>query len=97
MTHSQAEADAARNHVPLPVAGYRPQSSANTSRVTTLKELEERILRELDSLAKLGGEIDQRWLAIGRTYLQQGFMAATLAVFQPTRIGLPEDNATKEN
>jgi len=30
------------------------------------------------------GEIDGRWVAIGKTHLQEGFMALTRAVAQPT-------------
>lgn len=36
-------------------------------------------------------EFDQRWLAIGRTHLEQGFMAINRAVFRPQRIELPEE------
>jgi hypothetical protein len=30
------------------------------------------------------GDVDHRWLAIGRTHLQQGFMAVTRAIAKPT-------------
>lgn len=46
----------------------------------------------------LSGEVDgrlpydPRWLAIARTHFQEGFMALNRAVFQPTRIKLPEDD-----
>lgn len=38
-----------------------------------------------------GPAYDQRWLAIARTHINEGFMALNRAVFQPTRIKLPED------
>jgi hypothetical protein len=41
--------------------------------------------------AKIPYKYDQRWLAIGRTQLQEAFMSINRAVFQPQRIALPED------
>jgi hypothetical protein len=35
--------------------------------------------------------VDQRWLAIGRTHIEEAFMAINRAVFQPQRVKLPED------
>jgi hypothetical protein len=76
-------------HDGLPVAGYRPQSTEAVSLVNANKELEERILRVLDGLS---GKVDPRWLAVGRTHIEQGFMAINRAVFQPARASLPEDD-----
>jgi hypothetical protein len=74
----------------LPVAGYKAtQSPLAIAAVNTFKELEERTLRHAESLQ--GDAVDQRWLAIGRTQVQQGFMALNRAVFQPGRVALPED------
>lgn len=78
-------------HEGLPVAGYRSQSEENVALVNGFKQSEEYILRTLDELAKEGDTIDKRWLAIGRTQLEQAFMAINRAVFQPTRVKLPED------
>lgn len=72
-------------HSPLPVAGYRPQSDAAIAIVNTNKVLEESVLQVLDLLAREPG-IDKRWLAIGRTHIEQGFMAANRAIFQPGRL-----------
>lgn len=72
-------------HNGLPVPGYRPQSDAAVEAVTLNKDVEERVLRLLDRLAADPG-IDKRWLAIGRTGIEQGFMAVNRAVFQPARI-----------
>lgn len=74
----------------LPVAGYRPQPNAAVATVNDNKALEERILRQLDRLAAEPA-IDKRWLAIGRTAIEQGFMAVNRAVFKPDRASLPED------
>ena len=80
-------------HTGLPVAGYKPQSDEKVQVVNGFKQDEERILRKLDTLAgtnQLLG-VDTRWLAIGRTQLEQAFMAINRAVFQPGRVELPED------
>lgn len=100
------------NHKPLPVSGYTAQPDAKMALVSRFKEMEERLLRELDALASSwadsdgaihtsptgvvlqsqgGPAYDQRWLAIARTHFQEGFMALNRAMFQPTRIKLPED------
>ncbi len=77
-------------HAGLPVAGYKPQSDDKVAAVNINKALEERVLRQLDALARTPG-IDGRWLAIGRTAIENGFMAVNRAVFQPGRVSLPED------
>lgn len=81
------------DHDGLPVPGYRPQSKRNITLVAAMKVAEERLLRTLDELAAEDG-IDRRWLAIGRTSIEQGFMAVNRAVFQPGRVRLPEDEGT---
>lgn len=77
-------------HKSLPVHGYRPQTGHSVSIVNANKVVEEIVLRELDAL-KGNPDVDQRWLAIGRTHIEQGFMAVNRAVFKPERIKLPED------
>lgn len=89
-------------HDGLPVAGYKPQSGAAVDLVNQNKRLEENVLRVLDDLATMKGPaalndkpseiaVDQRWLAIGRTAIEQGFMAVNRAVFKPGRVKLPGD------
>lgn len=77
-------------HKPLPVAGYQTQGSDSVDCVNTNKFYEERVLRRLDELRDLPN-IDQRWLAIGRTQIEKAFMAINRAIFQPKRCSLPED------
>lgn len=72
-------------HTPLPVSGYTTQSPAKVALVNQNKRLEEQILRQLDLMA-VDLELDQRWLAIGRTEIQKGFMSINRAVFKPTRL-----------
>lgn len=79
-----------KQHYPLPVDGYRPQSQQNVDLVNVNKEMEERTLRGLDLLAEFPG-VDRRWLAIGRTHIEQGWMAVNRAIFQPARVSLPGD------
>ena len=75
------------DHQPLPVSGYKPQSDETVQLVNANKQEEELALRNLDSLAERA-DIDKRWLAIGRTHLEQAYMAINRAIFQPTRIKL---------
>jgi hypothetical protein len=77
-------------HNGLPVAGYRPQSGERVDLVNANKRAEEETLRILDHLAE-SGSIDKRWLAIGRTHIEQGWMAVNRAVFQPSRVKLSGD------
>lgn len=74
----------------LPVSGYRPQSEGAVDLVNANKEIEEQLLRRLDALA-VREDVDKRWLQIGRTAFEQGFMAVNRAVFKPGRIRLPGD------
>lgn len=86
-------------HQGLPVAGYQPQTEAKVAKVNEFKVDEERLLRKIEALGvriappgvQEGFDVDNRWLAIARTHFQEGFMALNRAVFQPTRIALPED------
>lgn len=75
---------------PLPVQGYKPQSQATIDLVNEGKEIEERVLRYLEKI-EVSSDKDMRWLAIGRTDIQKGFMAVFRSVFQPKRAVLPED------
>lgn len=77
-------------HAGLPVAGYKPQSSEAVDLVNGNKALEEQILRRLDGMTD-ALTYDQRWLAIARTSIEQGFMAMNRAVFKPGRVKLPGD------
>ncbi len=72
---------------PLPVQGYKPQAQESVDLVNLNKRKEEMILRDLDKLANLEF-VDKRWLAIGRTNLEQAFMAINRSIFKPNRINL---------
>ena len=92
-----------KDHKPLPVEGYTTQSDAKVSLVNQFKQDEERLLRKIDVCSHLLDAhpyepeknrplLDARWAAIARTHFQEGFMCLTRAVFQPTRIKLPDDD-----
>lgn len=74
----------------LPVRGYVPQVQANIDSVNENKMHEEMLLRKLD-LMRANVDIDQRWLAMGRTHIEQGYMFINRAIFQPERVALPGD------
>lgn len=74
-------------HQTIPVAGYTNQSDKRVSQVNLNKKQEEEVLRTLDVL-KEDPDVDQRWLAIGRTQLEQAFMAINRSIFKPQRVDL---------
>jgi len=78
----------------LPVRGYTNQSDDKVALVNVNKELEERVLRQLDAMRANSG-CDQRMVSLAITGVQEAFMWANRAVFQPTRIALPGDAETK--
>ncbi len=80
------------DHQGLPVAGYQPQSNDKVQIVNRAKELEERVLRHMDDL-RANPDCDQRMVSIAITGIQEAFMWANRAVFQPSRVKLPEDGS----
>ncbi len=78
-------------HMGLPVHGYRPQNPVAVEMVNQHKQMEEELLRRCDYLLTLP-DIDMRWLAIGRTHIEQAFMAINRAVFKPERVTLEDDH-----
>lgn len=74
-------------HIPIPVSGYKPQSEETIALVNNNKQQEELALRTLDELAKMA-DVDKRWLAIGRTNLEQAYMAINRSIFKPDRVKL---------
>lgn len=72
-------------HQGLPVHGYVPQSEGAVGLVNRNKQLEEEVLRVIDSLAG-DSEVDLRWLRIAQTHIEQGFMALNRSIFKPQRL-----------
>lgn len=83
-----------RTHDGLPVAGYKPQNQKAVDEVNINKRLEELVLRRLDDLktgintGQTPLEVDGRWLSVGRTHIEQAFMAINRAIFKPERVKL---------
>lgn len=77
-------------HQPLPVKGYKPQDEKSINLVNEMKRQEETVLQALDALGQIDGGkyVDQRWLAIGRTHIEQAYMAINRSIFRPTRVEL---------
>ncbi len=68
----------------------RDREKLGILRVKDHRKIEERILRLLDRY-EASPETDKRWLDIGRSCIEQGFMAINRAVFEQKRAELPED------
>lgn len=80
------------DHKGLPVAGYTDQTSERVQMVNFNKIDEEKILRSIDAYG-MNPDVDKRWLAVAKTYIEQGFMALNRSIFKPERIKLPDDAA----
>lgn len=74
-------------HQPLPVEGYKPQGDDTIALVNHNKQMEEQALQTLDKLVE-NPDVDKRWLAIGRTHLEQAYMAINRSIFKPNRTTL---------
>jgi len=75
----------------LPVHGYKPvQPAWALDLVNENKILEEKVLRQIDQ-HHFNSSVDGRAVAIARTKIEEGFMWLNRAVFQPSRVTLPED------
>lgn len=79
-----------KKHDGLPVQGYKKQTQTAVDCVNAMKTREELILRQLDAMRE-DPEIDQRWLATGRTDIEKGFMAINRSIFRPDRITFPDE------
>lgn len=77
-------------HTGLPVHGYTAQSQDRVDLVNANKELEERVLRNLEGIA-CKVTIDLHWVTLAKTHFEQGFMALNRAIFRPARVSLPGD------
>jgi hypothetical protein len=69
------------------ISGYRDLDQAEIDLMNQIKELAEQCGQMVEFLrgdANTYASVDQRWVAIGATDLQTGFMALVRAVAQPT-------------
>lgn len=66
------------------IHGYRELNEREIAAINDIKRAAAEIELLIESLVARPVNTDARWLAIGKTELQQGFMALTRAVAQPT-------------
>ena len=65
------------------IKGYRELDQGEIDLMNTIKEEGVELAGLIGTLLSLE-EIDKRWVAIGKTHLQEGIMALVRAVAQPT-------------
>ena len=65
------------------ITGYRDLSQAEIDAMNEIKAMGEQIGELVKKLRSQDG-LDQRWVSIGATHMQEGLMAMTRGVAQPT-------------
>jgi hypothetical protein len=69
------------------IPGYRELSSIEREKINHLKAIEQSIMNVLkDIYVHPDIHMNQRWLAIARTHIEQGFMAAIRAIARPETV-----------
>lgn len=66
------------------ITGYRDLTQNEIDHMNDIKRLAAETGAALQALADRPDLFDQRWVAIAKTQLQQGYMAAVRAIAQPT-------------
>ncbi len=66
-----------------PIKGYRELNEMEIMKMNLVKTAGEHVGTIVEELKK-DNELDQRWVAIAKTHLQEGFMALTRAIAKPT-------------
>jgi hypothetical protein len=65
------------------IAGYRVLTQFEIDSINDVKHVAQVVDDVITSLEGIG-ETDKRWVAIAKTQLQQGFMAAVRSIARPT-------------
>jgi len=65
------------------ITGYRDLSQEEIDAMNKVKELAKQVGEAVENLATVEG-IDHRWLSIGKTDCQKGFMALVRSIAKPT-------------
>jgi len=73
------------------IAGYRELTAQEIKYVNELKKAERLLLGRLEEMQIDISDMDKRWLAIGKTHIQQGFMAAIRSITRPIEAGEPAE------
>lgn len=66
------------------ITGYRQLTDEEAALINEGKAVAEQVGAYIAKLHKEGFPLDQRWIAIGATQLQQGFMAVIRGIARPT-------------
>lgn len=66
------------------IKGYKPLSEEQKDVVNLLKEHEQIAIDIMNAFSMVSAPpIDERWMAIAKNHIQQGFMAAVRSVSRP--------------
>jgi len=66
------------------ITGYRDLTQEEIALMNRIKENGAVLGTLVEALRIAPGNIDQRWVSLGQTHLQEGLMALTRAVARPT-------------
>ena len=66
------------------ITGYRDLTEAEIALMNEGKALAEQCQAYIEKIDTFMDEPDRRWLSIGRTHLQEGFMAVIRSIAKPT-------------
>jgi hypothetical protein len=75
--------EAPATYTPPPITGYRSLTQAEVDLMNEGKALGVKIGEYIDRVTATP-DIDQRWVAIGKTHMQQGLMAVLRGIARPT-------------
>ena len=67
------------------IAGYRELSTDESLKINTIKMLGNELLDYFETIGS-ESQTDTRWIAIGKTHLQQACMAAVRAIAKPAGV-----------
>lgn len=67
-----------------PIVGYRELTADEIELINEIKLQGNNLGLAIEAMVQGGTKYDQRWVSIARTHFQQGLMALTRAVAQPT-------------
>ncbi len=65
------------------ISGYRELSQEEIDLMNKVKAMGP-LLEELTATMMASQDLDKRWIAIGKTHLQEGLMALTRSIAKPT-------------
>ena len=72
----------ADDYTPPPIRGYTPLTQNQVDLMNAVKAAEGTVLQIIRNLAD-DADIDPRWLAIGKTDIEKGFMSVCRSIARP--------------